>query len=82
MGIPWRRRCCCAAALEYAGMFGMPVIEHCEDQSLKGDGVAHEGFHAASLGPAWEFPAQRRRLGAERGILLSELTGSASTSRT
>ena len=37
-------------ALEYAGMFGMPVIEHCEDPSLKGDGVAHEGFHAASLG--------------------------------
>ena len=27
-------------ALEYAGMFGMPVIEHCEDPSLKGDGVA------------------------------------------
>ena len=37
-------------ALEYAGMFGMPVIEHCEDPSLKGDGVAHEGFHAATLG--------------------------------
>ena len=33
-------------ALEYAAMFGMPVIEHCEDPSLKGDGVAHEGFHA------------------------------------
>ena len=30
-------------ALEYTSMFGMPVIEHCEDQSLKGDGVAHEG---------------------------------------
>ena len=29
-------------ALEYAAMFGMPVIEHCEDSSLKGDGVAHE----------------------------------------
>src|SRR2546430_16623734 len=24
-------------ALEYAAMFGMPVIEHCEDPSLKGD---------------------------------------------
>ena len=31
-------------ALEYAGMFGMPVIEHCEDSTLKGDGVAHEGL--------------------------------------
>ena len=28
-------------ALEYAGMFNMPVIEHCEEQTLKGDGVAH-----------------------------------------
>src|SRR5881396_876133 len=37
-------------ALEYAGMFGMPVIEHCEDPSLKGDGVAHEGYHASRLG--------------------------------
>ena len=37
-------------ALEYAGMFDMPVIEHCEDPTLKGDGVAHEGFHAAALG--------------------------------
>jgi dihydroorotase len=63
-------------ALEYAGMFGMPVIEHCEDQSLKGDGVAHEGFHAASLGLRG-IPGACEALGAERGILLSELTGSA-----
>jgi dihydroorotase len=63
-------------ALEYAGMFGMPVIEHCEDQSLKGDGVAHEGFHAASLGLRG-IPGAAEALGAERGILLSELTGSS-----
>src|SRR5437588_12387469 len=31
-------------ALEYASMVDMPVIEHCEEQTLKGDGVAHEGF--------------------------------------
>src|SRR5688572_8859624 len=35
-------------AMEYAGMFDMPVVEHCEDQTLKGDGVAHEGYHAAA----------------------------------
>ena len=63
-------------ALEYAAMFGMPVIEHCEDPSLKGDGVAHEGFHAASLGLRG-IPGAAEALGAERGILLSELTGSA-----
>jgi dihydroorotase len=63
-------------ALEYASMFGMPVIEHCEDPSLKGDGVAHEGFHAASLGLRG-IPSAAEALGAERGILLAELTGSA-----
>ena len=63
-------------ALEYAGMFGMPVIEHCEDPSLKGDGVAHEGFYAASLGLRG-MPGACEALGVERGILLSELTGSA-----
>ena len=63
-------------ALEYAGMFGMPVIEHCEDPTLKGDGVAHEGFHAAALGLRG-IPGAAEALGAERGILLAELTGSA-----
>src|SRR5688572_2512713 len=62
-------------ALEYAGMFGMPVIEHCEDPSLKGDGVAHEGFHAATLGLRG-IPGAAEALGVERGVLLAELTGS------
>jgi dihydroorotase len=63
-------------ALEYAGMFGMPVIEHCEDPTLKADGVAHEGFQASSLGLRG-IPGAAEALGVERGILLSELTGSA-----
>ena len=63
-------------AMEYAGMFGMPVIEHCEDPSLKGDGVAHEGYMAATLGLRG-MPGACEALGVERGILLSELTGSA-----
>jgi len=63
-------------AMEYAGMFGMAVIEHCEDDSLKGDGVAHEGYHAAALGLRG-IPGACEALGVERGVLLSELTGSA-----
>jgi len=63
-------------ALEYAGMFGMPVIEHCEDPSLKGDAVAHEGFYAASLGLRG-IPGACEALGVERGVLLAELTGSS-----
>jgi dihydroorotase len=63
-------------ALEYAGMFGMPVIEHCEDPSLKGDAVAHEGYYAATLGLRG-MPGACEALGVERGALLAELTGSA-----
>jgi len=63
-------------ALEYAGMFDIPVIEHCEDPSLKGDGVAHEGYYAASLGLRG-MPGACEALGVERGVLLAELTGSA-----
>ena len=61
-------------ALEYAAMFGMPVIEHCEDPTLKGDGVAHEGFYAASLGLRG-IPGAAEALGVERGVLMAELTG-------
>ena len=62
-------------ALEYAGMFDMPVIDHCEDASLKGDGVAHEGARASMLGLKG-LPAVAETLIVDRGILLSELTGS------
>jgi dihydroorotase len=61
-------------ALEYAGMFGMPVIEHCEEQTLKGDGVAHEGFHAATLGLRG-IPGEAESIMALRDICLAELTG-------
>jgi dihydroorotase len=63
-------------ALEYAGMFGMPVIEHCEEQTLKGDGVAHEGFQASSLGLRG-IPGEAESIMALRDISLAELTGSA-----
>jgi dihydroorotase len=62
-------------ALEYAGMFDMPVIDHCEDASLKGDGVAHEGARSSMLGLKG-LPAVAETLIVDRGILLSESTGS------
>src|SRR4249920_3395420 len=61
-------------ALEYASMFGMPVIEHAEDPSLKGDGVAHEGAVAGLLGLKG-IPAAAEAIMVERDISLSELTG-------
>jgi len=61
-------------ALEYAGMFGMPVIDHCEESSLKGDGVAHEGYQASVLGLRG-IPAAAESLMVQRDIALAELTG-------
>ncbi|HEU4787863.1 MAG TPA: dihydroorotase [Gemmatimonadaceae bacterium] len=63
-------------ALEYAGMFDIPVIDHCEDQSLKGDGVAHEGYHASVLGLRG-IPAAAEAIMVERDVTLGELTGAA-----
>ena len=61
-------------ALEYTSMFKMTVIEHCEEQTLKGDGVAHEGFHASALGLRG-IPGEAESIMALRDIALAELTG-------
>jgi dihydroorotase len=63
-------------ALEYSSMFNMPVIEHCEDQTLKGDGVAHEGYQASSLGLRG-IPSEAESIMALRDISLASLTGGA-----
>jgi dihydroorotase len=63
-------------ALEYAGMLGLPIVDHCEDPSLKGDGVAHEGFVAARLGLRG-IPGVAESIMVERDIALAEMTGGA-----
>jgi len=40
----------CAGACEYAKMFGLPVMDHCQDYSLVTDGVMHEGYWSTVLG--------------------------------
>ena len=61
-------------ALEYTSMFNMPMIEHCEDPSLKGEGCAHEGARAAELGLRG-IPGAAEAITAARDILLAEMTG-------
>jgi dihydroorotase len=61
-------------ALEYAGMLGVPIIDHCEDPSLKGDGVAHEGFFASQLGLRG-IPGEAESIMVERDVSLAELAG-------
>jgi dihydroorotase len=61
-------------ALEYAGMLQAVVIDHCEDPSLKGDGVAHEGYIASALGLRG-IPGIAESVIVERDVSLAELTG-------
>jgi dihydroorotase len=61
-------------ALEYASMFDLPVIDHCEEQTLKGDGVAHEGFQASTLGLRG-IAGEVESIMALRDMSLAELTG-------
>jgi dihydroorotase len=73
-GRPVRTAALMRRALEYASMFGVPVIDHCEDPSLRGEGVAHEGAVAALLGLRG-IPAVAESIMVERDIALAELTG-------
>ena len=73
-GHPVRTALLMRRALEYAGMLGVPVIDHCEDPSLKADGVAHEGFYASTLGLRG-IPGVSESLMVERDVSLAELTG-------
>jgi dihydroorotase len=61
-------------ALEYARMFDLPVMDHCQDYSIVTDGVVHEGYWSMVLGlRGW--PAVGEELMVSRNILLAEMTG-------
>jgi dihydroorotase len=61
-------------ALEYAKMFDLPVMDHCQDYSLVTDGVMHEGYWSTVLGlRGW--PSAGEEMIVARNILLAELTG-------
>jgi dihydroorotase (multifunctional complex type) len=63
-------------ALEYAGMLQVPVIDHCEEPTLKGEGVAHEGLVASQLGLRG-IPGAAESIMVDRNIALAEMTGGA-----
>ena len=61
-------------ALEYAKMFDLPVMDHCQDYSLVTDGVMHEGYWSTALGlRGW--PSAGEEMIVARNILLAETTG-------
>jgi dihydroorotase len=61
-------------ACEYARMFGLTVMDHCQDYHLVGKGVMHEGRVSTELGlPGW--PAMGEEIIVARNALIAELTG-------
>ncbi len=61
-------------ALQYAKMFDLPVLDHCQDYSLVTDGVMHEGYWSTVLGlRGW--PSVGEQMMVARNVLLAESTG-------
>ena len=58
--------------VEYAGNFGLPILDHCEDKFLAGDGVMHEGYWSVLLGMK-AMPAAAEEVIVARDIILSRL---------
>jgi dihydroorotase len=63
-------------ALEYAKMFDLPVMDHCQDYSLVTEGVMHEGYWSTLLGlRGW--PAAGEEMIVARNVQMAELTGAS-----
>ncbi len=61
---------------EYAAAHGLTIIEHCEDLSLSGDGVMHEGYIATILGLKG-IPSVSESAMVARDIEIAAYTGAA-----
>lgn len=61
-------------ALEYAGMLGLPVIDHCEEPALAKGGVMHEGWVSTRLGLRG-VPAAAEEAMVARNVALAAETG-------
>lgn len=61
-------------ALEYSSMFGVPVLDHCEDMDLAAEGVMHEGSVSLRLGlKGW--PSVAESIQVARDVELAAFTG-------
>ena len=61
-------------AVEYANMFNMPVIDHCEDYSLSANGVMNEGLVSTKLGLRGS-PTEAEDIMVSRDVILSAKPG-------
>ena len=61
-------------AVEYADMFGLLVMDHCQDAALTRDAVMNEGYWSLHLGlKGW--PGAAEDIVVSRNVILSTLTG-------
>jgi dihydroorotase len=61
-------------ACEYARMFGLPIMDHCQDQSMTQGAVMNEGVMSTRLGlRGW--PNAAEDLIVSRNVILSSYTG-------
>lgn len=59
-------------AIEYARMFELPVLDHCQDYPLSSEGVMNEGYWSMTLGlRGW--PAIAEEIIVSRNCLLAEM---------
>jgi len=61
-------------AVEYAHMFGLPVMDHCQDKALTEGGVMHEGYWSLKLGLGG-MPSAAEDIIVSRNIIISKYTG-------
>jgi dihydroorotase len=61
-------------AMDYTRAFGVPLVAHCQDDSLAGSGVVNEGVVSTRLGMAG-WPAAAEEICVAREIRVSALTG-------
>src|SRR5437868_13860771 len=59
-------------AVEYARMVGVPVLDHCQDYNLVGNGVVHEGYWSTLLGLSG-WPSAGEEAVVMRNVLLAQL---------
>ena len=73
-GKPVRNAYLMRRALEYAQLFDVPIVDHCEDPDLVANGVMHEGAIATRLGLRG-MPAAAEEVMVARDVVLAQLTG-------
>lgn len=58
--------------VQYASQFSLPILDHCEDEVLFGDGVMHEGYWSVLLGMRGISSASEELIVA-RNIILARM---------